>query len=492
MMKVCRRIGFVLAIASVMQLSLISCSDLGANSSSSASYDSATVEAPPSFESEDHKGDEFTFLIYNEHATDYTDNYIWAENSNGNDLREAVINRNRAAEEMFNIKVVADEVFSPKSEAIVRMQAGQCDFDVLYEWGSRTSSLALDGMLYDFQDLEHVDLSRSYWVPSAKDDLTIGGKMYIATNYITMNSIGWANFIYFNKTMYSELGYTESLYDLVDTREWTFDKFVDLAVSVSTDINGDGVMTSADQYGLWGDVNGCLTNLARYAGIQNTQKQNDGSYVLSIYNETAVNVYTNFKNKLDTGDIFIDYEDIWGEKPDLTAFASRYKGARFLGFGEGHVLFMPGSMDMTHEFVEMKDDYGVLPNPLMNSSQESYYHFVDTNAPMFSVPVQGERIETVGRILEFLAYKSEEYLLPAFFETTIKSKRMPDTMDYKMLDIVKNSIKYEWTELYGLTVTNSVMSKMMTSGSFKSVYNRFASKVKAEIKGCVTTLESYD
>jgi len=491
-MTIKRHISFVLALASVMQISLASCSDLGANSSSSALYGSSTVTAPPSFESEDHNGEKFTFLIYNDHATDYTDNYIWVENSNGNALREAVVNRNIAAEELFNIKVTADEVYSPKYEAIVRMQAGQCDFDVMYEWGTRTSSLAIDGLLYDFKDLEDVDLSRSYWIPSAREDLTVGGKMYIATNYITMNSIGWANFIYFNKTLYSELGNTDSLYDLVDAKEWTFDKYVDLAVSVSTDIDGDGIMTSADQYGVWGNVNRCLTDLTRYAGIQNTKKQSDGSYALSIYSETAVDIYISFKNKLDSGDVFIDYENIWGEKPDLSAFASRYKGARFLGFGEGHVLFMPGSMDMTHEFVEMQDDYGVLPNPLMDSTQESYYHFVDTNAPMFSIPVQGEKIDTTGKILEFLAYKSEECLLPAFFETTIKSKRMPDTMDYKMLDIVKNSIKYEWTELYGLSVTNSVMSKMMTSGSFKSVYNRLASKAKAEIKSCVTTLKSYD
>ncbi len=454
----------------------------------SSSHGTATATVPPAFEPRDFEEEKITFLTYNEHATDYTDSYICAEDDDGNAISKAVIERNDATEEMYNVKITGDAVHSPKYEAVTRMQAGQCDFDVMYEWGSRTSSLATDGMLYDFYDLEDIDLTRSYWVPSANEDLTVGGKMYISTNYISMNSIGWANFIYFNKTMYEELGFSETLYDLVSENNWVFDKYVELMMSVSADVDGDGEMTSKDRYGMWGESDRCLVSLTRYAGITNTEKTEDG-YDLGLYNETAVSIYTKFKDVLNSEDAFIYYEDIWREKPNLSEFASRHKGARYLGFGEGHVLFMEGTMDMTHEFADMEDDYGVLPHPLYDSNQTEYYHYVDVNAPMFSIPLQADSTDILGTVLEYMACKSEEYLLPAFYDATIKSKRLPDERDYAMLDIVKNSIKYEWTDLYGLSVTGSIMDKMMASGSFKSVYSRYSNKAKAEIKSCVNALE---
>lgn len=486
-----KRIGLVIIAGALIQ-SGVSCSK--GNGQEEVTIQNTNVqttaakEDPPVFREKDLGGRDITFMIYNEHAVNYVDSYIWADSAEGGVIAEAVSKRNRETENMYNVNITVDTVYSPKNEATGRIQSGQCDFDVIYEWGTNASTLALDGLLYDFKDLKSVDTGRGYWVPSTHGDLTVGGKMFIATNYITMNSIDYAEMLYFNKTMYEKLGYTESLYDCVTNGTWTTDKLVDIAVSATNDVDGDGEMTSADRYAFWGSRDDSLVDLARSAGAQNTVKNTDGSYSLDVYNQKIVDIYTKYADKLSGKENFITYEDIWQEQPNLSDFSSRSEGARFLGFGEGHIMFMSGTLSLTREFEDMTDDYGILPNPVYDADQPGYCHFIDSNAPMLSVPKDGVDVDITGLVLEYMAYSSEKHLLPAYTKLTTESKKTVDVSDAKMLEFIKCSLRYEWTELYNLQVTNTILGRMMDSGSFKSVYNRLYSKSMAEINGCVNTL----
>lgn len=486
-----KRAGAVLVAAALLQCG-VSCEEKSDTPETTEQnmyvQTSQIMTEPPVFGEKDFDGASVTFIVYNEHISDYVDNYICADAESGDRISQAVSKRNNDTESKFNVNIETDSVYSPKNEAISRIQSGQCDFDVIYELGTELSTLALDGLLYDFNHLDGVDLDRSYWIPTAKDDLTVGGKSYIATNYITMNSIDYADMLFFNKTMYGELGYSDSLYDSVLTGTWNIDRLVNIAISATSDIDGDGEMMSNDRYGFWGSVDECITGFTKSAGVQNTVKNTDGSYSLDVYNEKIVNIYTAYADTLKSKDNFITYEDIWQEGPDLSAFSSRAEGGRFIGFGEGHVLFMPGTLRMAKEFKNMKDDYGILPNPLYDSQQRNYCHFINCDSPMFAIPKDGADNNIIGTVLEYMAYSSEQNLLPAYIEGIKKSETADNTDDEKMIGIIKNSLRYEWTELYNLQVTSIIKERMISTGSFKSVYNRLCSKAKAEINGCIDTL----
>ena len=53
----------------------------------------------------------------------------------------------------------------------------------------------------------------------------------------------------FNKNLVSSFD-LESPYTLVNEGRWTVDKFREMSADVSADLNGDGTMDQADQYGL--------------------------------------------------------------------------------------------------------------------------------------------------------------------------------------------------------------------------------------------------
>jgi len=453
----------------------------------------SSPSAPPVFDTLDMKGEDFVFLTYNDRITDYSDNYIWSDNTEGGAVELAVIKRNGEVGREFNVIVRADEVESPKNEAMARIKAGQYDFDVIYEWGTRASIMALDGHLLDFYELSGIDLTKTYWAPETTDDLTVDGKMYLATNYVTMNSIGWAECVFFNKNVYEELGYTNSLYDMVKAKKWTFDKYISIALESDTDLDADGRITCHDRFGIFGNSTGLLMRFARSSGVHNTVKNEDGSYSLAMYSPTVIDIFSTYSKALaaEGENVFVDYANVWSSDIYLvgySGFISKYKSTRAYIFGDGHVMFLNGNIDMTHEFDEMKDEYGILPNPLFSQSQDQYYHFIDANAPMFSIPAGSDSLDTTGIILEYLAYKSEEHLLPAFYDEYVDRGRNSST-DLEMVNIIKATVNYEWTSLYSLTVTDSILTKMMTSGSFSTVFERIHTRAEAEIRGCLESLK---
>lgn len=438
----------------------------------------------PVFEEEDWDEEEFKFLWYGSTATDFHDEYIWAEDISGSAIGDAVFERNQLAEEKYNVKITAEEI-QPISEAVNRMQAGQCDFEVIYEWGIRTKGAALDGMLYDFHELPYLDLEASYWVPSAVEGLTVADRMYVATNMVSMNSISWAGIYFFNKMLMDKHGFTYP-YDYVSTDSWTYDIVIPMVLQAEEDVNGDGEMTIEDEYG---GISGSSL-LGGVCSAPLVEDNGDGTYTLITYTEGMVAQYEKYKTVLSSIKD-LSMEEIL-EGADISAFPSSFVASRYLSFGEDHQLFMPGSIDMTKEFIDMDSDYGIVPEPVVNPGDE-YSAGVDYCAPMFSMPIQLENPEMAAMVFEYLAYESEQLLLPAYYDTTIKTKRMEDVRDYDMLDIVRDNIGYNWRGVYMWDAEmNQIRGKMLTSGSFASVAKRYEAKCQKELDDMIEAISSID
>ena len=478
---------FCIALCAAMMMpAMVSCADRQEDDTKKPAVSGTNREDTPDtydFPEEDFDEAEFKFLHYGSNAVDYTDEYIWSENFTGGAIGDAVIERNQLVEDKYNVVVTAEECGGPIGEATKRMQAGQCDFDVIYEWGIRTKNAALDSMFYDALDFTDVDMSRSYWVPSANESLTVGGHLFIFTNMVTMNSLSWADMVYFNKNLMDKLNF-DYPYDHVDAGTWTYDLVIEMCTEAEEDVNGDGEMGVEDQFGGFAG-HGILGALC---SAPLTQDNGDGTYTVITYTEGMVAAYNQYAKKLASIE-HLDYEDVWEAGVDISQFESKHKGARFYLFGEDHQLFMGGSIDMSAEFTNMQSDYGVVPSPV-NKAGDEYSCGVDANCPIFSMPVQLEDPEMAAIVFDYMAYESERLLLPAYFETTIKTKRMEDVRDYEMLDIVRSTVKYDWTGVYMWDSELAGMrNAMLTSGNFKSVAARLGPKCQKELDDIVAKLE---
>ena len=462
---------------------------------------SESEDGKPTFVEADFDGVTFTILSVQDEATDFIDHYIDNETMTGEPINDSVIERNQLVEEKYNVDVVRRK--EGIGYAVQAAKSGTVDFEVVYDWGIRMTNPATEGVFYDLKQVNNVDLDQRYWAPSSQDDLTIADKLLIFTNDISMNRIGWASFIFFNKRIVEDLNYTIP-YDYVNNNTWTYDKYLEMLLGAAQD-NGDNIWNQEDQYGTLSNSAGELSNFVYWSGFKGTTKNEDGTYKLDVYSDKLVSIYQEYSDKLATTDAYADDHGFdWAEGQDISMYPSIFKARRILSFGGGKSLFANFTMDMTQELIDMEDYYGVVPNPKYTSAQTEYYHYIDGCAPMFAIMKQAKDIDMVGTILEYMAYESENLLLPAFYEQTIKTKRMSDLegRDEAMLDIIRDSVHYNWTGLYYQSIKNAegegwdpvgtMLGEMLAAGNFSSVNKKYLSAAQKSIDDLYDTILALD
>ena len=446
----------------------------------------------PTFTEMDFNEETFTILSGVIDVEDFSDNYIDNEERTGEPINDAVIDRNQAVEDKYNIDIVrrAEGV----GYAAKAAKSGTVDFEVVYDWGIRLVPSATEGLFYDLHQVPYVDLEQDYWVPSSQDDLTIADKMLVFTCDISMNRLGYASFLIFNKRILDDNN-IEYPYALVNSNQWTVDSLYDIIIQCGNDVDGDQLWTVEDVYGY--SAGGLLDTAVSGSGLRTemTLKNDDGSYKLNVYTEKLVNIYNKYNNVAATSPegTFCDlgWEDFIAGR-DISMYDSKFQAGRVFDFGEGHAAIAGTSMSYLVEFQNMEDQYGVVPQPKYEASQAEYYHYIDTCAPMFSIIKQAD-MEKVGIILEYMSYESEQCLLPAYYEQTIKTKQMSDLegRDEVMLDTIRDSIHYSWTSLYyqsiknaegyGWDPINTMLGEMLAAGNFSSVNKKYQAAAQKSI-----------
>ena len=470
------RIFSAVICAALILSALASCAD--SNEKDPIVDPTETKEAEkdvPVFEEADLGGRTITFVCYPDDTDWFPDNYIDNDEMNGEPMNDAVIERNDRVKEKYNCEIVKRQIEGPAAYTSTASKSGTVDFDITYDWGTRLSEGILEGLYYDLNSVDYVDLSQSYWAPSTHEDLTVADKLCLFTNDITMNRLGYSYLLVFNKTLIERYN-LETPYDLVEQNRWTFDKYFEMIKDIHEDVNGNTESDAEDIFGA--DV--CNVGMALdCAGmpLDYVVKNEDGSYKLNVYTEKLVQIYNEYAAKIEISEgVFRGFCDEY----DSSLYKNPEQQVRKTGFGSGHLVFMAVYMAYTEDFCEMTDDYGVVPYPKYNDAQQEYYSFIEPYAPMFGIVRQSPSLDDIGIVLEYMAYESENLLLPAFYEQTIKNKRMNDERDDKMLDIVRDTAHYityrvyerggkdgEWEPISGM------LSDMLSSGNFGSVNKKY-------------------
>ena len=484
---------------------------IGAAFASCANKDDTDVTRPQStvqgddgvaytFVDYEGNGQDFIMLSKQNEDTDFTDCYIDNEEMTGEPVNDAVITRNQAVEEKYNIKISRRaEATGYAREAAI---SDTVDFHVVYDWGFRLTPGVMEGIFYDLNLLnpENVHLDREYWAPTSHDDLTVAGKLIVFTCDISMNRIAWASFVAFNKKLMDQFG-LDYPYTYVNNNTWTYDKYLELVTNSYLD-NGDGIWDQNDIYGSSGIG---ISNVVLSTGWKGYTKTEDGHYELDFQLEKLQQIYNNYKPRFK-GNTFDKVElDDWNKLVDVSKFKSKFRASRYASFGQDHIMMTGFTMDETYDLSGMESTYGVVPMPKYDASQTEYYHYIDTCSPMFAIMKQADD-EFIGIVLEYMSFESKQKLLPAFFEQTIKTKRMSDEegRDEKMLDIIRDSVHYHFGGIYGTVagITNAngkvwdpigtMLNEMLDSGSFKSVMNKYQSAAKVSLDNFWQTIYDMD
>ena len=415
----------------------------------------------------DYKNKKFTVLYPN---WSLYNSYYFSDELNGEIMNDTLYERISNIEDVLNIDFTTQclgyiDTIQPNVTKTVL--AGLAEYDLaLTHCISGFMGMAQDGVLLDWHDIPVIDMNAAYWNKNAQETFTINNKLFYNVNDFILPDI---NTLFFNKGMINNYS-LESPYDKVTQNIWTWDKLLAMAVVVTEDINGDGVMNLNDQYGYVSDE-GAAYNVQ-------TMKSYDIDYV-SLDKDGIPYIALDLSKLVDIMDGITAL--VKGGYTYTYAYATEndpnHGGKPPLGVDSDQSLFSNVPLSYAEIYRLTEVDFGIIPYPKYNESQEKY---MNLNVSGFMcIPLTAEDTELVGKVVELLGYYGGEKIIPAFYNIVLNTKVSRDKESEGMLDIIFANIVFD----LGWNSSSISLQDFRTyKGEFTSFYEKHYPTWEAAVK----------
>ena len=488
-----RTLTAILALLSVSSAVLASCGDASDGSVDTSPVTEAETEAAvteavdPRLEYanvapavEDFGGYEYRMSVLVDNDVVFKQVAYWSEGENGDTLNDAVFKRNLAVEEAYNIKTSLLEL--PDTNATLRknIQAADDFTDIVFPSNiGELMSLAQQGCFLDLNMVDEMQLDQPWWDQRIQD-LAIHGKLFCATGDISIRDELREMAVLYNKTLYSQFDYPDP-YELVANNEWTWETMAGMIRDVAKDVNGDGDMTAADQYGLISE------NIAGWYLFLASGRDSIGydgkTYTSDIEDAAIYNIFEDVFEVLCDKQSVIIMDDGSHEK-ELTTETIWTEATKI--FSENRALFRTGTFGDTVDLRDMKTDFGVLPIPKIDAAQDSYYCMTHVDIMPLVIPTTVPDEHKTALLTEALAFESMFTLTPSFYEVFLDEKILRDEKSKEMIDILFDSKVYSLDYVCGITGLMSTISTIVQTGN-----NNLASKTASIQKSAQKKLDKF-
>ena len=430
-------------------------------------------------------GTDLVILQRSPNETHYKEIYLQAEEITGEPLNDAIYKRNTIIEEKYGVNFVHIYNADPHKEVSLAVAAQTDEYDIAFPKMRLVNSTALSGHLYNLNDLPYVDFTKSYWDSNFVNDITLNGKLYAIVSDISLMTLLGTRGIIFNQSMI-EKNNLVSPYDLVENNQWTLDKFIELASSISGDLNGDQQYTEVDMYGLLSETSN-FRFFVIASGVDIFIQNDKDDFFLGFMNEKTVNIINKLHTIYDNTTHTISYESLKGTE-GATKLNSNWKYGRQL-FSQGQILFLQNGASTFPSIIEfgMKDEFGIVPNPKYDLAQTDYYHMPDYDTTVLVIPSTNDDYDRLGILLEDLAFYSNQLVLPAYYDNVIKTQYAPSPKLGEMLDIIKDNISYHYGLVYDIDV-NTALNKAAFSENISSTFAEYENIITTKLNGLIQTI----
>ena len=437
-----RNLSALLLIA--MLAGLASCggeSAPGASDTAAPSPDETTaaVDNTPAIFKQglDFGGETITFL----YRADAVNEFYVAE-STGDIVDDALYESRTRVEEELNVKLEIIErswLDTGRAQYTNHIAETVMAGDDVYDWVDQIADewviLMPQGLMVDLKDHKYIDLSQPWWNSGLKTDANIGGGIFYLVGDYALGNIKDTYCIYFNKELAEECK-TGDLYELVNAGKWTIDKAIELSALAVRDLNGDGEYDLSDRLGFVMHDKYHLPGFIAATEVE-MAKLEGNAWKLTLGTERDHSIVENL-NKL-----------LFGTPGNYMFPASRTSTANLpeyqkitAKFVSGDVLFLTSQMhDAITDLRDMQADYGILPFPKYEESQNGYHTFSRSTHAVIGMPVTCPDYDRAGAVLEAIAAVNHDTVLPVYFETALKVKYSRDDESAAMYDLILSGSK---------------------------------------------------
>ncbi len=411
----------------------------------------------------DYNGYEFMVLV----TGNYANNDFKVVENNADIVNEAKYKKNKFTEDYLGITINnIDKVsfgstggngpgFTMFNESY---SSSSYDYDMGVIGAYDCATLAYSNLVYDLNTMPNLDLDHSWWDQNARKDLTIKDRLFFTAGDISLTYKQVTHCILFNKEILRQNDDLSNPYDLVRNDNWTFDTFGQEIKKISGDENGNDVNDKSDKYGLlsWNDPHLAIITAA---GEKILSLDDEGTLSLTLYTERTDEALRKYCEILFDSEHAFNYQ--------YNAPSTEWNTTRDAMFNENRALYYMTTFVTIGRHRNMETDFGVLPYPKLDDSQDRYYH-TDTpfSTAFVCTPLLHEDDERTGAVMETLAYYSKEYMTPAYYQKTLVGTYFRDDESADMLDLIFATRCYDLGTYYNIQTIGQRLTAMLNQREY--------------------------
>lgn len=386
-------------------------------------------------------GMKVTILCRDDESNTAYKNEFGITEETGDIVEDAIYRRNLTVSDLLNVDIetiTMDGYWDNQDNymGVIRnsVAAGDREYDIVAGYQGYITKLALTGTVMNMLDIPYVDYSQPWWNGKTIEQNTVNGKCFFVSGDIGISTYRAMGVTYFNKRMAEELNLGD-IYQVVRDGKWTKDKAAEFCKAAGADLNGDSEMNLDD------DRFGYVTNHAHEhmnAFNRTLSSIENGKPVLNLMNENVAEVF-DWVRKF--------YYETDGVAPINKSAASHEIPLKM--FTDGRSLFYSDYIGRLDYLRDMTDDFGVLPLFKWDENQKDYYSFYSGALTQICVPIISEEYkDAIGATLEALAIDGRSNVVPAFYESAVKSKYVRDSESIEMIELTRRNVVQSFAEVY--------------------------------------------
>lgn len=359
-----------------------------------------------------------------------------AEAENGDILNDSVYRRNNNVMDRFNCKVVYDnkggdwdkQIAAFRNAVMAGDQSYQLCINHMY---AGFNAAITDGLLYDFNELPVIDLTKPWWNQTIRENLAVDGVLLTEVSDLVF---AYYDVIYFNKQIMDEYDIPYP-YDKVKDGTWTWDYLASITKLAGKDMNGDNKFDTEDSYGYLVDQNvSTMTRLVHSNGLLMAELDKNGHPTLeNMMSSKMQSVAEKY------------YDLVWNDHTYYAAHTGDVHCVDMFHDGKGMMMHiqtnrLPQLRDVTFEF-------GIVPLPKYDEQQKDYRSMASSQ--MLLLPADMTDPEFEGTVLEALSYESYKEVIPCLYDVVYENKLLRDSESQEMFKLIRNSLVYDINWIYG-------------------------------------------
>lgn len=479
------------AVLAASVLSCISCGDTqqeqpaDVQTSGTAETTEAVTEEVYQFPALNMEGKDFTILNTHQEYGFYS--ALDQESTTGDGLDDAVYERNRKLEQQFNFhfKIVNDYLLDAAAKALkTSVLAEDNAYDVAFIRDYYMTQPITEGYVLDMSGCDTLHFDKPWWDSEAIEQTRLGDLRKILYAFTDISLVDFEGTIccFFNDRLLDNLD-IEKPYQLVLNGKWTLDRLNEI-ITAGANLNGDDDFSwnSSGQsvYGMtsWDQCYDALL-IGSDLDFFTIDKSNDLTF--AVDNEKF---YTRALK-------LVDILGVSGHYIHTTFLTdSHYETA----FKNGRAVMMTAQLKASNKYRDMTDTYGIVPIPKYDEAQENYRN-LRSYVYVMCIPTTCEKPETVGTVMDAMAYLTYRDIMPYFYESHLSQKLLRDEESIAMLDIIRQTryvdvgIPFGVADVIRSAFYNVFRNATASSGAdFASTVASVRSKIDSMIETAMDTL----